>query len=186
MLRRPGLDFLAVLTLVLFTLTASACHWATVDTIEQKPRPPSSNIIFIGPVETNKPEWQRTVCLYRSELAGQLKRTKTFRYATARMPAKMPDNALVLTGHFVEIDQGSEIARWLLGFGFGRPTIEGRFQVSDASGNVLLSFEQTGLSFEGSGSAAHWNPVDMDVNIAGYAEETSLVVAEWGQTATSQ
>lgn len=186
MLRRSGFHFLAVIPLALFTLTASGCFLATVDTIEQKPRPSSANIIFIGTVNTAKPEWQRTVRLFRSELADQLMATHTFRFASARIPVKMPHNALVLTGRFVEIDQGSEVARWLIGNGMGSPTIEARFEVSDASGNVLFSFEQSGLSFEGSGSAAHWNPVDMDVEIADYAEETALAVADWGQTTTQQ
>jgi len=180
MRRRPAPHLSAVLTPALLTLSVSGCFWLNVDTIEEQPRPLSANIIFIGTVNTPKPEWQRTVRLFRSELADQLVATHTFTYVSERIPVKMPDNALVLTGDFVEIEKGSEVARWLIGYGIGSPTIEGRFQVSDTSGNVLFSFEQSSFSFEGSGSSAHWTPLDMDVEIADYAEETALAVADWG------
>jgi hypothetical protein len=61
----------------------------------------------------------------------------------------------------------------------GSPTLRARFEISNLAGRVLASFEEDARSFDGTGYAAHWNPVDADDLADGFAVETAEAIARW-------
>ena len=63
----------------------------------------------------------------------------------------------------------------------GSPTLRARFEISDPGGRVLASFEEDAMSFDGTGYAAHWNPVDTDELVNDFAIETAEAIVRWSR-----
>ena len=76
---------------------------------------------------------------------------------------------------------GSEALRFLAGYGVGSPTLRARFEISDPAGRVLASFEEDARSFDGTGYAAHWNPIEMEDLADDFAVETAEAIARWSR-----
>jgi hypothetical protein len=53
-----------------------------------------------------------------------------------------PENALVVSGKFIEADPGSRAKRYLVGFGSGKSGVTVQGSVSDAKGTTLATFQQ--------------------------------------------
>jgi hypothetical protein len=77
------------------------------------------------------------------------------------------------------VNDGSEAVRFLVGAGW--PTLRARFEISDPTGRILAAFEEQARTFGGTGYAAHWNPVDMDELVAGFAIETAEAIVRWSR-----
>jgi hypothetical protein len=56
--------------------------------------------------------------------------------------AAVPENAIVLSGKFTEVDPGSRAKRYFVGFGSGKSGVTVEGSVSDAKGATLVTFQQ--------------------------------------------
>ena len=87
----------------------------------------------------------------------------------------VPANALVITGYFVDIDQGNEVRRLVIGFGAGQSKLDTQVQMLQASGGryqTLLEFKTHADSGEMPGAA-----VTMGAGAAAQGAVTAGMVA---------
>lgn len=156
------------------------CSNVTIDKEVAPSPPPPTHLLIVGAIGTPDPAATRAVRRFRRELTQALcDAVPGAVEVSTRMPAPLPADALVITGRFATIDAGSELTRLLIGFGAGRPTIEGTFEVVDATGKPLLRFDQDVHSSDGRGWNAHWDPYDPDSGIDAFAAETAEIIADW-------
>lgn len=145
--------------------------------------PPSSKIstVAIGSIDAADPDRQRIARRFRRALAAGLEDSEAFSHVMLPAPAQLPEDAVLVTGRFLEVSDGSEALRFLVGYGTGSPTLRARFEISDPAGRVLASFEEDARSFDGAGYAAHWNPVGTDELADDFAIETAEAIARWSR-----
>lgn len=141
--------------------------------------PPSGRAVFVEAFTAAEPAWERHARRLRSRLSEELSRTGEVAVITTRPPAVPAQRPLVVSGELVAVDEGSEAVRFLVGIGFGGPSLRARVRVVDAGGQPVLEFEQTRTSRDGNGLAGHWNPIDMDDEIDALAAASATTVARW-------
>jgi hypothetical protein len=151
----------------------------TPETVE--PPPTKISTVAIGAIEAADPDWQRIARRFRRALATGLEDSEAFSQVMLPAPARLPADAVLVTGRFLKVDEGSEAFRFLVGYGIGSPTLRARFEISDPAGRVLASFEEDARSFDGTGYEAHWNPVEMDDLAEDFAVETAEAIARWSR-----
>ena len=176
-----GLRFCAV--------AAALCVLASCTTDRTQPMlqaaaPPPGRPVFVEAFTAADPAWERLARRLRSRLTDELSRTGEVALITARPSAVPAQRPLVVSGELVAVDEGSEAARFLVGMSLGSLSLRARVRVVDAGGQPVLEFDQTRTSRDGSGLAAHWNPIDMDDEIDALAAASAATVARWlgGQT----
>lgn len=157
----------------------AACSGVTIDADAPPAAPPLARLLVVGEISAPDPAAERLVRRFRRDLVDALADDAPVARITARRPEPLPDDALVLTGRFEEIDAGNEFVRLAVGLGAGGPTLAGRFQISDAGGRPLLRFGNEAHPGQGRGFSAHWSPFDPDAAIADFADETAGVVIDW-------
>ena len=108
-----------------------------------------------------------------------MEETESFGNVLAVAPTRLPADAILITGHFDRISEGSEALRLGLGLGAGSPSLRARFEITDSAGRILASFEEDARSFIGTGYAAHWNPADLDELTDDFAVDTAEAIARW-------
>ena len=132
-------------------------------------------------MEADDPDRDRIARRFRRALAIALRETKAFSNVISPAPPQLPDDAILITGHFAKVSEGSEMLRFGLGLGLGSPSLRARFEISDSTGRVLAAFEEDARSFEGTGYAAHWNPADIDELADDFAVDTAEAIARWSR-----
>jgi hypothetical protein len=68
-----------------------------------------------------------------------------------------PGNVLLISGHFLKVDEGNQLRRTMIGFGAGQSSVDTQVQVSmpsDRGSQVLLNFSTHADSGEAPGAAA--------------------------------
>src|SRR5512132_3884064 len=108
----------------------------------------------IGSIEAADPDRQRIARRFRRALAHGLEDAEPFSRVLPTAPARFPAGAALVTGRFLEVNDGSEALRFLVGAGAGSTTLRARFEMSDPTGRVLASFEEDARSYDGTGYAA--------------------------------
>jgi hypothetical protein len=157
---------------------ASCCSFSIApETIESPP--PRISTVAIGSIEAADPDRQRIARRFRRALTAGLEDSEVFSRVLLTAPARLAEDAVLITGWLLEVKDGSEALRFLVGAGW--PTLRARFEISDPAGRVLASFEENAMSLDGMGYAAHWNPVDMDELVDGFAVETAAAIVRWSQ-----
>lgn len=144
-----------------------------------EPPPTKISAVAIGSIETADPDRQRVARRFRRSLMAGLEDSEAFSRVLSTVPAQLPEDAVLVTGRFLEVDDGSEALRFLVGAGAGAPSLRARFEISDPTGRVLVSFEEDAQSFDGTGYAAHWNPAGVDDLADDFAVETAEAIARW-------
>ena len=170
-------------------VAAALCVLASCTTDRTEPMlqaapPPPGRPVFVETFTAAEPAWERLARRLRSRLTDELSRTGEVALITTRPSAVPAQRPLVVSGELVAVDNGSEAARFLVGIGFGSPSLRARVRVVDAGGQPVLEFDQTRTSRDGNGFAGHWNPIDMDEEIDALAAASAATVARWleGQT----
>jgi Domain of unknown function (DUF4410) len=146
-----------------------------------EPPPAGISTVAVGPVEAVDPDRDRIARRFRRALVTALQDTEAFSRVLSPPPPRMLADTVLITGRFVDVNDGSEALRFGIGLGMGSPSLRARFEISDAAGRVLASFEEDAWSFEGTGYAAHWNPIDTDKLADDFAVETAEAIARWSR-----
>ena len=107
-----------------------------------EPPPTKISPVAIGSIETADPDRQRVARRFRRALMAGLEDSEAFSRVLSTVPAQLPEDAVLVTGRFLEVDDGSEALRFLVGAGAGAPSLRARFEISDPTGRVLVSFEE--------------------------------------------
>ncbi|MGE5442064.1 MAG: DUF4410 domain-containing protein [Bacteroidota bacterium] len=171
---------LGILGAMALSSGALGCSFSiTPEAVE--PPPTKISTVAIGSIEAADPDRQRIVRRFRRALAAGLEDSEAFSRVLSTAPAQLPADAVLVTGRFLEVKDGPEALRFLVGYGVGSPTLRARFEISDLAGRVLASFEEDARSFDGTGYAARWNPVDTDDLADGFAVETAEAIARWSR-----
>jgi Domain of unknown function (DUF4410) len=146
-----------------------------------EPPPTKISTVAIGLIEAADPDRQRIARRFRRALTAVLEDSEAFSRVLPTAPAQLPADAVLVTGRFLEVNDGSEVLRFLIGYGLGSPTLRAHFEISDPAGRVLASFEENARSFDGAGYAAHWNPIEMEDLAEDFAVETAEAIARWSR-----
>jgi Domain of unknown function (DUF4410) len=154
-------------------------HSITPEAVE--PPPTKISTVAIGLIEAADPDRQRIARRFRRALKAGLEDSEAFSRVLPTAPAQLPADAVLVTGRFLEVNDGSEALRFLVGYGLGSPTLRARFEISDPAGRVLASFEENARSFDGTGYGAHWNPIEMEDLAEDFAVETAEAIARWSR-----
>ncbi len=151
----------------------------SIDTKISEPAPADVSVVALGSIQAEDPDRDRIARRFRRTLATALQETEAFDNVLSVAPTRLPTDAVLITGYFDRISEGSEVLRFGLGLGAGSPSLRARFEISDFSGRVLAAFEEDARSFEGTGYAAHWNPADLDQLADDFAVDTAEAIARW-------
>lgn len=151
----------------------------SIDTKTTEPAPADISIVAIGGIQAEDPDRDRIARRFRRTLGSALQETEAFGNVLSVAPTRLPADAVLITGYFDRISEGSEVLRFGLGLGAGSPSLRARFEISDSTGRVLAAFEEDARSFEGTGYAAHWNPADLDELADDFAVDTAEAIARW-------
>lgn len=178
----PGWQPLVAAALCAALLGAACSH--SVSTLQEEPAPPEIGAVVIGAVVADDDDHQREVRRFRRELAGHLQESEAFNRVLSVMPAKLPANAVVVTGHIHRIGDGSETLRFTVGYGAGAPRMRVRLHIHDVHGVRLAAFSQSARSFDGTGYSAHWDPVYLDDLVDDLAERSANAIVRWSQGET--
>lgn len=164
----------------LISMAAAGCtYWLTPD-VEQAPVGPVG-VVVVGAIDTDDPDTQRFARGFRRELIARLQRSRAFEAVLSPAPRSLPENTVIVSGHFTEVIEGSEALRLMIGYGAGSPVVRASFQIRDPAGRVLAAFKETGRSFGGTGYSAHRDPLDMDDVVAEFARKTAQTIVRWSK-----
>jgi Domain of unknown function (DUF4410) len=164
--------------LIVLSGGAASCSFS-ISTTTLEPPPPDISVIAVGGMEADDPDRDRIARRFRRTLVTALQETEAFSRVLSPPPPRSTADTVVITGRFVEVDDGSELLRFGLGLGVGSPSLRARFEMRDSAGRVLAAFEEDAQSFAGTGYAAHWNPADVDTLADDFAVNTAEAIARW-------
>lgn len=151
----------------------------SIDTKTTEPASADISVVAIGSIQAEDPDRDRIARRFRRTLGTALQETEAFGNVLSVAPTRLPADAVLITGYFDRISEGSEVLRFGLGLGAGSPSLRARFEISDSTGRVLAAFEEDARSFKGTGYAAHWNPADLDELTDDFAVDTAEAIARW-------
>jgi hypothetical protein len=148
--------------------------------IQQQEAPPATvSVLAIGPIVADDANHRREVRRFQRALFERLHDSWAFERVLSPPPATLPQGAVVLTGHVHRIGDGAEALRFVGFSGVGAPRVRARFEIREDAGVRLAAFSQSVRSFEGTGYAAHWNPVYLDDVVDELAERTADAIVRW-------
>ncbi len=113
---------LGILGAMALSSGALGCSFSiTPEAVE--PPPTKISTVAIGSIEAADPDRQRIVRRFRRALAAGLEDSEAFSRVLSTAPAQLPADAVLVTGRFLEVKDGSEALRFLVGYGVGSPTL---------------------------------------------------------------
>ena len=176
---------ISVLCFAVAMLTVlSACTATTVTPEFVQPTETKVERVAIGEITVENELWELYVPHFRRSLAFKLRESQAFlevvdvvEMAEDDVPALTAD-AVLISGRLTEIDKGNAAARWIIGFGAGRAKARGSFQISDAEGDTMVSF-QTWKAYSGGAGIGGAGFVDMGDLVQQLGEETAASIIRW-------
>ncbi|MGF1641573.1 MAG: DUF4410 domain-containing protein [Rhodospirillales bacterium] len=167
------------LAVALVALAAAGCAAATVTPERVRPPEAPSPTVAVGTVEAGPERWKRLVRFFRIGLVRRLRESEAFEVVLDPAPRDPPPGTIVVAGRITDVDEGSEPARLIIGLGFGRATVAGRFAVTAVGSEAEVVFEQRQASSSGNGQGAHWTPVTLEDLMETLGEETAETILRW-------
>jgi hypothetical protein len=156
---RLGWGWAAALALV--SLLLLSCSTDVVVTLVKQP-PAGPAQLVLGEIEAEDPEARRLARFMRQALLDRLLRAEAFAVVYDRDGRAADRNALVLEGVLTQADAGSEVLRFIVGSGFGRPHLEAAFRVLDGGGTAQAAFTAVSNERGPTGISGHWRPLSME------------------------
>lgn len=145
----------------------------------QSVREPAA-IVALGDFNPDgEPGGERIARQFRRSLAHYLERSAAFDQVLTTVPARLPQDSIVITGRFIDIDPGSEALRLLVGFGAGSPALVARFKICDGELRPLVTFKERTHNLSGGGYSAHHSPVYVDDLVDRFAEDAASAIVRW-------
>ena len=164
---------------MLVVFAAAGCSTATVVPEEVWPAPEQARTVVVGEIEAGPERWKRLARFLRNGLVRRLLESEAFEIVLSPAPENLPPGSITVSGRITDVEEGSEPARFLVGMGFGRAEVAGRFEIAAAGSERLAVFDQRQASSGGTGQGAHWNPVYVEDLMEQLGEETALTVIRW-------
>lgn len=161
---------------------AACSHSLSVQQQEAPPEGPT--VLVVGPIRADDDDHQREARRFRRALVERLRQADAFAQVLSSPPLTPPPGAVILTGQIHRIGDGSEALRFVVGYGAGAPRLRVRIAIHDSAGIRLAAFAEEDHSFDGTGYAAHWNPVYLDDLVDDLARRTAEAVVRWKQGRT--
>jgi hypothetical protein len=158
---------------------AAGCSSTTVTPEEVLSPPETARTIAVGEIEAVPERWKRLVRFYRKGLVRGLRESEAFDTILDPAPRDPLPGSITVSGKITDVDEGSEPARFLVGYGLGSAEVAGRFEIAAVGSERLAVFEQRQVSTEGTGQGAHWNPVYVEDMMEQLGEETALTIIRW-------
>lgn len=144
-----------------------------------KPPPEQPTMLIVGEVGAADPEARRWARFLRSALIDRLIRAEAFSVVYDRDGPSSDGNVLVLAGMLTEADRGSDVWRFVIGSGMGRPRLAGEFQLADSSGSVRAAFSIASDEDGPAGLTGHWAPVSMDAMASELGQAAADAIIRW-------
>ena len=160
-------------------IAAAGCSSTTVTPEEVLLPPETARTIAVGEIEAGPERWKRLVRFYRKGLVRGLRESEAFDTILDPAPRDPLPGSITVSGKITDVDEGSEPARFLVGYGLGSAEVAGRFEIAAVGSERLAVFEQREVSTEGTGQGAHWNPVYVEDMMEQLGEETALTIIRW-------
>ncbi len=139
------------------------------------------SIVAVGDITGSDELWHSYTVEIHRELAAGLIADKAFTQVLDPVPAPLPGDALVVTGHITEVNKGSTAARWLVGFGAGRAYLTTEFELKDANGSKLGSYTVR-KTYAGGAGIGGANLLDMDDLARKLGKEAADSLSKWAKT----
>jgi len=158
---------------------AAGCSSTTVTPEAVLPPPETARTITVGDIEAGPERWKRLARFFRNGLVRGLRESEAFDAVLDRAPESPLPGSITVSGRITDVDEGSEPARFLIGFGTGSAEVAGRFEIAAVGSETLAVFEQRQASTEGTGQGAHWNPVYVEDMMEQLGEETAMTIIRW-------
>jgi hypothetical protein len=159
-------------------LACAACAPSVTAELDTQPETEVRKVV-VGRIEAGREEWERAARHYRRALIRYLEASETFDAVQYPPPKTMPEDAVLVSARFLDVDEGSEPARFFIGTGVGAPRLKARIELSLPGGGPLAAFEQNLTHADGDGYGAHWNQVYMEDVIDQFAADTAATIVEW-------
>jgi hypothetical protein len=164
--------------LAAFALLASSGCANTTITPAQAIKPTQTyDTVALGEVSVSDALWAPYVLYFKKGFTEQLPKEGLTK-AVEPAPDPLPANAISVTGRLTEIDKGDRALRLIIGFGAGRETAQGSFEIRDAQGSVLAHFESR-EAYSGGAGIGGGDLLDAEDLTQRLGEDTAKAVARW-------
>ncbi|HXQ67571.1 MAG TPA: DUF4410 domain-containing protein [Alphaproteobacteria bacterium] len=167
--------------IVLASLALVAACTTTTITPQAAQKPAQHyTIVELGSVEPTDKTWVGEALHFRKGFVDRLRELKAFDTVNDPADGSPPPEAIVVSGAITQVDKGSKVVRWLIGFGAGRARVEGEFQITDAGGTVLAKFGNA-KAYSGGYGFGGLDLLDIDDIMEKFGADTADAVVRWSQ-----
>lgn len=167
--------------LILFTVLGSSGCSSIDPSSEQAPGGPVREIA-VGGFDSSDPDRQRIARHFRRELAARLRDSEAFEAVLLPPPPRLPAGAVLITGRMIDVSDGSDALRFLIGYGLGASSVRAQIELRDAGGQMLARFEDSARARDGSMSMTPWAAgSDADEVTAAMADGTADAIVRWSR-----
>jgi hypothetical protein len=134
--------------------------------------------ITVGAITPAERLWAPLLPHFRHGLLRAMRQRHTFTTVLDAPQGAVMDTSVVLSGTILAVDNGSEVLRWLVGFGAGRAQVTGRFHLSTAGGEPLATFDAR-ESYAGGFGIKGIGLLDMEDLMRRFGETVAAQAVHW-------
>ncbi len=164
---------------VAIVVLLGACTTTTITPVLVRPAPEQKiDTVVVADLTSEDELLDLYIPHLRQGLVARLREAEDFREVIVGSASPIPPAAIVVSGKLTEIDKGSTVARWIIGFGAGRAIARGTFEIKDAGGAILARFESR-KAYSGGAGIGGANFLDMDDLVRKLGEETANSLIRW-------
>ena len=132
--------FICFLESILLASGLAACTFAKIKPEINIAPTKAYTILAVGDISTNDKLREHLVPHFRKALVQRLIMKKAFPTVLESPPETLGDSAVLFSGRLTQVNKGNAALRWLVGFGAGRASVNGVFQIQDSEDRKLAEF----------------------------------------------
>ncbi len=158
-------------------LASSGCANTTITPAQAVKPAQTYNTVALGEVSVSDALWAPYVPYFKKGFTEQLQK-EGLTNAPEPAPDPLPADAISVSGRLTEIDKGDRALRLIIGFGAGRETAQGSFEIKDGQGSILARFESR-EAYSGGAGIGGGDLLDAEDLAQRLGEDTAKAVARW-------
>jgi Domain of unknown function (DUF4410) len=158
-------------------LATSGCANTTITPAQAVKPTQAYDTVTLGEVSVSDALWAPYVLYFRKGFDEQLPKEGLTK-ATEPAPDAPPATAISVSGRLTEVGKGDRALRLIIGFGAGRETAQGNFEIRDGQGSVLARFESREAYSGGAGIGGN-DFLDAEDLVQRLGGDTAKAVARW-------
>lgn len=158
-------------------LATSGCANTTITPAEAIKPTQTYDTVTLGEVSVSDALWAPYVLYFKKGFTEQLPKEGLTKAAEPAADP-LPTNAISVSGRLTEVDKGDRALRLIIGFGAGRETAQGSFEIRDGQGSVLARFESR-EAYSGGAGIGGGDFLDAEDLVQRLGEDTAKAVARW-------